>query len=41
MVVWAANPSQSISYVSAHDNNTLYMINLLGVETASEGRYIR
>ena len=31
---WAANPSQSISYVSAHDNNTLYD-KLLGVQTAS------
>lgn len=30
---WAANPTQSISYVSAHDNNTLYD-KLLGVETA-------
>lgn len=33
---WAANPSQSISYVSAHDNNTLYD-KLLGVEKAANG----
>ena len=33
---WAANPSQSISYVSAHDNNTLYD-KLLGVQKAANG----
>lgn len=33
---WATNPSQSISYVSAHDNNTLYD-KLLGVETKAGG----
>lgn len=30
---WASNPTQSISYVSAHDNNTLFD-KLLGVELA-------
>ena len=33
---WAANPSQSISYVSAHDNNTLYD-KLVGVQKAANG----
>ena len=33
---WAENPSQSISYVSAHDNNTLYD-KLIGVERKANG----